>query len=137
MHKSKFRQALQKLMAQHPPLAREIRAALREEREVRRTASVDRHYLVWQSLKKLEELAPQALELVREHPEELEPWHEHQINVAAEYLEAAVDALRCKAEHEVSPYVPEQSFANSDDVVFDDEPSPEVAEDNLEIEDFE
>lgn len=141
MIQSKFRQALRELMTRQPQLRREFQAALREEVFRDRKAAVDRHYLVWQSLVKLEELAPEALELIRSLDEDVEAWHEQKILLAVEYLEAVVDSLRCKAEHEIADYecdpsgqgVPDESTS----VEFSESAPPEVAEDNLEIEDFE
>jgi hypothetical protein len=132
MDHQKFRQALSGLLTRHPQLRRRFQATLRADHLAKRVAAVDRHYLVWQSLQKLEELSPVALELIRDNTEDLEPWHEHKINLAAEYLEAVVDALRCKAEHEVPPYQCEDGVSDT----FGAAPM-EIAEDNLETEDFE
>jgi signal transduction histidine kinase len=139
MDHSKFREALHGLLTRQPLLRRKFKAALQDEVLKTRKTAVDRHYLVWQSLMKLEELAPQALELIRSESEDLETWHEHKINLAAEYLESVVDSLRCKAEHEIPPFDcddQEDGTESEEDVVFGDDPL-EPAEDNLEIEDFE
>lgn len=129
MKQSNFREELRALMSRRPQLGRALQAALREETFRRRKAAVDRHYLVWQSLMKLEELAPEALELIRTCSDDVEPWHEHKIALATEYLEAVIDSLRCKAEHEVEDPMPDAELGGSN--------PPEIAEPNLDFEDLE
>lgn len=132
MDHTKFRQALSGLLNQQPHLRSRFEEALRRDERQQRKAALDRNYMVWQSLKKLEELAPRVLEMVRLNPEDVDPWHEHKINVAAEYLDAVLDSLTCRAEHEVPPYASScEEDEEGDDADLDGEESFDVPDEEM------
>jgi hypothetical protein len=91
--------ALKRVLSRNPEFRKKLARVLREERA--KTAALDRDYHVWQSLHKLTERAPQILELMRAEPEDVETWHEHNVNLASEYLDAVFDSLSCKSDDAV------------------------------------
>ena len=86
--------ALLRLCRENP----EFQKRMAQEIGTKKRAAVDRDYMVWQSLQKVMDLAPQVLELVRADLDGLEDWQEYKINLAAEYLDAVYDSLKYKPE---------------------------------------
>ena len=88
--------ALRSVLQDRPEFRQKLATALRDVSIEKR--AVDHDYWLWQSLAKLSDHAPHILEIVRSEPEHLSDWHEHKINLAAEYLDAVYDSLQCGRE---------------------------------------
>jgi hypothetical protein len=91
--------ALRRVLSRNPEFRKKLAHELREARSKR--GALDRDYMVWQSLHKLTERAPQILDLMRSEPEDVETWHERNVNLAAEYIDAVFDSLSCKSDDAV------------------------------------
>ena len=68
--------------------------------------------MIWQSLQKLMERAPEVLEMVRDDPD-IEDWQEFNINLAAEHLDAVYDSLKFQSEYPGIPKAAAQEGARA------------------------
>jgi hypothetical protein len=67
-----------------------------------RPASQGRDYRLWQALCRIADEAPEILEMVRSG-EDLEPWQEHRLELAAEYIDSVHDSLTCRLDASPDP----------------------------------
>lgn len=91
-------QALALVLAEQPEFRKKLATALRDGSFGKKSAAADHDYWLWQSLSKLSDRGPEIMEMIRTDPEHLDDWHEHKINLAAEYIDAVYDALQCGAD---------------------------------------
>lgn len=101
MNDTRFRMALIKLCEQRPELRKKLAVELtRPRKPIRKKADENANYMVMQSLMKLADHSPEILEMIHAEADNLDDWQEHAIHLAAEYIDAVYDSLRCRLEHE-------------------------------------